>query len=37
MDLRQIYSQIIMENSRSNRHRYEMPDATATERGYNPS
>lgn len=37
MDLRQIYSQIIMENSRSNRHRYEMSDATATERGYNPS
>ncbi|MGI6580622.1 MAG: Fe-S cluster assembly sulfur transfer protein SufU [Saccharofermentanales bacterium] len=37
MDLRQIYSQIIMENARSNKHRHEMTDATATERGYNPS
>ena len=37
MDLRQIYSQIIMENSRSSKHRHEMKDATATERGYNPS
>ena len=36
MDLWQIYSQIIIENSRSNKHRNEM-DATATERGYNPS
>lgn len=37
MDLRQIYSQIIMDNSRSNKYRRQMPDATATERGYNPS
>ena len=37
MDLRQIYSQIIMENSRSKKYRYQIKDATATERGYNPS
>ena len=37
MDLRQIYSQIIMEQSTSKRHRHEVSDATATERGFNPS
>lgn len=37
MDLRQIYSQIIMEQSTSKRHKHELEDATASERGYNPS
>ncbi|HZJ68402.1 MAG TPA: SUF system NifU family Fe-S cluster assembly protein [Candidatus Eisenbacteria bacterium] len=37
MDLRQIYSQIIMEQSRSKRYRHELPHATAKERGFNPS
>ncbi len=37
MDLRQIYSQIIMEQSNSHRHKHTLEDATATERGFNPS
>lgn len=37
MDLRQVYSQIIMEQSRSQRHKHDLPEATAKERGFNPS
>lgn len=37
MDLRQIYSRIIMEQSTSKRHKHEIEDASATERGFNPS
>ncbi len=37
MDLRQVYSRIIMEQSTSKRHKHELEDATATERGFNPS
>ncbi len=37
MDLRQIYSQIIMQQSTSKKHKHELEHATASERGYNPS
>ena len=37
MDLKQLYSQIIMEHSRSEEHKHELDGATATERGHNPS
>lgn len=37
MDLKNLYSQIIIENSRNSQHRHELDDATATERGHNPS
>lgn len=37
MDLRQIYSQIIMQQSASKRYKHELEHATACERGYNPS
>lgn len=37
MDLQQIYSQIIMQHSRSSDSKYEMEDPTITERGHNPS
>lgn len=37
MDLKQLYSQIVMEHSRSDEHKHELEGATATERGHNPS
>ncbi len=37
MDLKQIYSQIIMQHSRSSDYKYEMEDPDFTERGHNPS
>lgn len=37
MDLKSLYSQIIIENSRNSEHRHEIDDATVTERGHNPS
>lgn len=37
LDIRQLYSTIIMEQSRSTNHKHELPDATVTEKGHNPS
>lgn len=37
MDLKELYSQIITENSRSNRHRHPVPGATHALEGVNPS
>ena len=37
MDLKELYSQIITENSRSNRHRHPVPGATHSLEGVNPS
>lgn len=37
MDIQQLYSKIIMEQSRSTDHKHELPDATVTEKGHNPS
>lgn len=37
MDLKQIYSQILMQHARSSDYKHPMEDATWTERGHNPS
>ncbi|MDD7592780.1 MAG: SUF system NifU family Fe-S cluster assembly protein [Peptoniphilaceae bacterium] len=37
MDMKQIYTQIVMQHARESDYRYEMDDATQTERGHNPS
>lgn len=37
MDMKQIYTQIVMEHARASAHRHDLADATASERGHNPS
>ena len=37
MDMKQIYTQIVMEHARQSAHRHELADATDSERGHNPS
>lgn len=37
MDMKQIYSQIVMQHSRNSDHKHSLEDATHTERGHNPS
>ncbi|WP_276874487.1 Fe-S cluster assembly sulfur transfer protein SufU [Levyella massiliensis] len=37
MDMKQVYTQIVMEHARHSDHHHEMDDATASERGHNPS
>lgn len=37
MDMKQIYSQIVMQHSRNSDYKHSLEDATHTERGHNPS
>lgn len=37
MDMKQIYTQIVMEHARQSAHRHDLADATDSERGHNPS
>lgn len=37
MDMKQIYTQIVMQHARDSEHQHEMEDATHSERGHNPS
>lgn len=37
MDMKQIYTQIVMEHARELAHRHDLADATDSERGHNPS
>lgn len=37
MDMKQIYTQIVMEHARESAHRHDLADATDSERGHNPS
>ncbi|MCI6659401.1 MAG: SUF system NifU family Fe-S cluster assembly protein [Peptoniphilaceae bacterium] len=37
MDMKQIYSQIVMQHSRNSDYKHEMEDATCSEHGHNPS
>jgi len=37
MDLKQLYTDMILEYNRDSRHRHELPDATCSEHGHNPS
>lgn len=37
MDMKQIYTQIVMAHARESAHRHDLADATESERGHNPS